>query len=311
MDVVEPAVELMGDGSAGLSVLEPHPNVLAFYAGRDEASAKPPDGGWLHDGALRLGIASYAIVSGDEALVYDTHVSLDCARRIRETLTGRGVRRITVLLSHWHLDHVAGNAAFADCEIISTEKTAAHLARHREAIEAGVLDGPPAISPLVLPTRTFVGSLSLTVGTIDLDVLEADIHSDDAAVIWWAREGLLFAGDTMEDTVTFVMEPWGFARHLVDLDRLAALGPRRILPNHGDPDVIAGGGYGKGLIRATQQYIRTLMRAHSDPAVAEASLRDLIQGPLGARWITYFAAYEAVHRNNLETILANSAEFRC
>lgn len=311
MDVVEPAVELMGEPAPDLRVIVPFPNVIAFYAGRDAASALPPDGGWLHDGALRLGIASYAIVSGEDALVYDTHVSVAHGRAIRADLAARGVTRFTVLLSHWHLDHVAGNAAFADCEIIATEKTAAHLARHREAIEAGVLDGPPAIAPLVMPTRTFSGALALTVGDIDLEVLEVDIHSDDAAVIWWAREGLLFAGDTMEDTVTFVMEPWGFARHLADLDRLSALAPRRILPNHGDPDVIAGGGYGKGLIRATQQYIRTLLRAQSDPSVVEAALRDLVQGPLGAQWITYFAAYEAVHRNNLETILANSAEFRC
>ena len=33
--------------------------------------------------------------------------------------TRRGVRRFTVVLSHWHLDHVAGTEAFADCQIIA------------------------------------------------------------------------------------------------------------------------------------------------------------------------------------------------
>ena len=30
------------------------------------------------------------------------------------------MRTFTVLLSHRHLDHVAGTAAFADCEVIAT-----------------------------------------------------------------------------------------------------------------------------------------------------------------------------------------------
>ena len=50
----------------------------------------------------------------------------------------------------------------------------------------------------------------------------------------------------MEDTVTYVTEPQKLATHRVELDRLRELGPERILPNHGDPDVIANGGYGPG-----------------------------------------------------------------
>ena len=34
-----------------------------------------------------------------------------------------GVRKMTVILSHWHDDHVAGNEIFADCEIIAHRST--------------------------------------------------------------------------------------------------------------------------------------------------------------------------------------------
>ena len=71
-------------------------------------------------------------------------------------------------------------------------------------------------------------------------------------MLWRAEDALLFAGDTMEDTVTYVTEPDELATHVAELERLRALGPRLILPNHGDPDVIAAGGYGPGLIDATQ-----------------------------------------------------------
>ena len=76
-----------------------------------------------------------------------------------------------------------------------------------------------------------------------------------------AEERILLAGDTLEDTVTYVGEPENFDRHLEDLERLWALDPAFILPNHGDPDVIAAGGYSKMLIRATQDYVRALQRA--------------------------------------------------
>src|SRR5689334_9924174 len=92
-----------------------------------------------------LGIASYAIVDGDKALVYDTHLSVDRARWIREQLDAA---RITVLLSHRHVDHVAGTGAFADCEVLAGPLTAERLGEQREAIEAAT----PPVNPLVLPT---------------------------------------------------------------------------------------------------------------------------------------------------------------
>src|SRR5262245_55870002 len=128
-----------------LRVLHPAENVMAFYDGRVPGYRFAEGPNWLDDGALSLGIASYAIVSGDAALVYDTLVSVEHGRYVRRTLESSGVREITVVLSHWHLDHVAGTAAFADCEVLSSARTAEHLATHRRAIELGELEGPPGI----------------------------------------------------------------------------------------------------------------------------------------------------------------------
>jgi glyoxylase-like metal-dependent hydrolase (beta-lactamase superfamily II) len=124
-----------------LRVLEPSPGVLAFYDGRVEGYRFAQDPNWVDDGALDLGIASYAILAGSEALVYDTSVSVEHAEVIREELRGRGVTDITVVLSHWHLDHVAGTAAFGGAEVIANERTAELLRTKRAAIEAGTLEG--------------------------------------------------------------------------------------------------------------------------------------------------------------------------
>ena len=48
---------------------------------------------------------------------------------IRATVEKLGARRIRVALSHGHLDHIAGNAVFGDCEIIAHRLTGEALAR--------------------------------------------------------------------------------------------------------------------------------------------------------------------------------------
>ena len=285
-----------------LRVLRPAPDVYAFYDGRIPGHRFAEEANWVDEGALALGIASYAIVAGDEAVVYDTHISVDHASLIRSLLEDDGVRHFRVVLSHWHLDHVAGTEAFADCEVIACERTAEILARERVAIERGTLEGPPGIDPLVLPTTLFADRSELAVGGIRLELIHTHIHSEDATLVWLPGQRLLLCGDTLEDTVTYVDEPEHFDTHLANLDRMRRLGAERILPNHGHPDVIAAGGYATGLITATERYIHVLGRSRGDARLREAPLREFVADSLAAGWITYFEGYEAVHAHNLALI---------
>ncbi len=286
-----------------MRVFEPHPGIVAYYDGRVEGYHFMEGANWVDDGALSVGIASYAIVSGAEAVVYDPHVSVPHATFIRADLVKRGVTKFMVVLSHWHLDHIAGTAAFSDCDVIANEKTLAHMQAHKADIEGGTMDGPPVINPLIMPTRVFSGQMNLGIGDTSCELIELNIHSDDATVLWLPERGILLAGDTLEDTVTYVVEPQDFDVHLVDLERLWGLNPGFILPNHGAPDIIAAGGYGKGFIRATQQYVRMLKRCVTEPKLRDVPLRDLIAGPLERGWVNLFEPYEAVHKANLAMVL--------
>lgn len=287
-----------------LRILEPHPGILAFYDGRIPGYRFAPQDNWVDEGALSLGIASYAIVSGDEALVYDTHVSVPHAQAIKAALQARGVSRLSVVLSHWHLDHVAGTEAFAGCQVISTAKTLAHLTAHKATIEDGSFHGAPAICPLILPDRVFSGRMTLQVGPRELVLIEANIHSDDAAVVWLPGERILLAGDTVEDCVTFVGAPEDFAVHLAELDRLAKLGPDHVLPNHGAEEVIAAGGYSPAILAATQRYIRWLAALAEKPDLAALPLAEVIAADLQAGILLPFAPYVAVHAQNVARRLA-------
>ncbi|RUU55996.1 MBL fold metallo-hydrolase [Mesorhizobium sp. M2C.T.Ca.TU.002.02.1.1] len=284
-----------------MRLVRPAPNVLGFYDGRvDGVRIWSDEPNWLDDGAYTLGICTYAILDGSQALVYDTHISLPHARFIRRTLEQMGVTSIRVVLSHWHDDHIAGNEVFQDCEIIANRLTASALERGRAEIEGG----NPPIKPLVLPNRMFEDSLSLAVGAIPIELRQVEIHSHDGTVLLMPDAGLLLAGDTLEDSITYVSEPERLAEHLIDLSRMAGWQFDRILPNHGSLQAIEAGGYDRSLIAATQAYIRKLLACRHAPDLARQDLKTFGADIFAATATEYFAPYEAVHRHNVAAVLA-------
>lgn len=284
-----------------MRVIHPAPRVIGFYDGRIagvRAHSERPN--WLDDGAFTLGICSYAIVDGPDALVFDTHMSRPHASIIRRTLEGMGVTAIRVALSHWHADHVAGNEVFADCEIIANALTAKLLHEKKDALESR----DPPIKPLIMPNRLFEGALALTIGTVEVELRQADIHSRDGTVLLLPQSGLLLAGDTLEDPITYVAEPDRLQQHLADLRRMAGWAISRILPSHGALEIIEAGGYDKGFIEASLRYVEKLDRCRTEPGLAEPDLQRFAAEAFDTGAIGYFAAYEPVHRANLAAVAA-------
>ena len=291
--------ELLELPTQTLRVLEPYPGLFAYYDGRVSGQrlySEQPN--WVDDGAYSLGIASYAIVSGSEALVYDTHISVSHARFIRSHLEAHGVTSICVVLSHRHDDHIAGNDVFADCEIIALRQTVEALSKHRTEIETGT----PPISPLIMPNQLFEGQLDLVVGATKIELHHFNIHSADGNVLWLPESGVLLAGDTLEDTVTYIAEPAHIATHIRELERLQTWPIQHILPNHGDERKIATGGYEPSLIAANKSYLERLTAAPGN--LLSVSLKEFVAAEIGSGSIIYFEPYEEIHRRNLGLLQA-------
>ena len=176
--------------------------LISFFAGREPGKRHAEERNWVDDSAIKLGTAMYAIHRGAEAIVYDTFTSVPHAEFVRFYLEKMGIRKFTVVLSHWHLDHIAGNAVFDDFAIIATSLTRDALVRYKADIEAGKVWGPPSIAPLVFPNIMFDDHLEIRVGDIDLDLRRMNIHSIDGCVIYLPKDRLLLAGDTLEDPLT-------------------------------------------------------------------------------------------------------------
>lgn len=291
------------DSSITPRLIEISDHLLCFYDGRLPNRCRlRAEWNWFDDAALRLGVATYAIYRGDTALIYDTFPSVAHGRWMRQRLTERGVKHFTVALSHWHLDHIAGNVAYGDCAIVGCEVTRTRLLDQAAAIEAGTLWGPPAINPLVPPNLVYRNCMQVFIKDICVELHNINIHSVDTTVLFLPAEAILLAGDALEDTLTYMVEIDQLPRHLWNLRQLRRFQARHIYPNHGDPAVLADGGYGETLIDATEAYIGRMLRGASDERSLERPVEEVLGEELHRGWIKLHPPYRDVHKQNARLV---------
>jgi cyclase len=286
-----------------MRVFQINDHLLSFYCGRPaEETCHGEAQTWVHSGALNVGVSTYVIHRGDRALVYDTYPTIQEAQWVRDYLERAGIRHFTVVNSHWHLDHVGGNAVYADVDRISTEKTIQLMTAKKAVIEAGKEWGPPAINPLVVPNVGIFEDINYEVGGIPVELRPVNIHSEDGLVIYLPQDRILLAGDTLEDTVTFISEPERIVEHHKNLRDLQGWDIDRIFPNHGNPDVIAHGGYGTTLIDATADYLHNIMLRMHDTEFLRGTLEDYVGDSVKKGWVSIWWAYREAHRANLDKV---------
>lgn len=284
-----------------IRVIEINDHLTAFYTGRDPSIPRySSDWNWVDDGAMKLGVATYAIHKGNEAIVYDTFTSNAQAGWVRDFLQAKGIERFTVVLSHWHPDHVGGNEVYAGDPIIAPDIGRELLSTLQEKIEKGEAFGPPAIDPLILPNIAFSKRADLYLGDLKVELHNINIHSPDSLVVLLPADRILLAGDTLEDNVTFMVEYAELPEHVRNLKKMRAMPFDRIYPNHGDPEIIANGGYSKTLIDSGVEYITKMVTQSKDPNYLNSRLENYLGDSLKNGWITIFEPYREVHKDNLK-----------
>jgi cyclase len=277
-------------------------HLMYFFDGRRPTERFAKDWNWFDDSAMKLGIGTYVIYQGDQAVVYDTFTSVAQAQWVRDYMEQLGVTKFTVVHSHWHLDHVAGDSVYDDSDVITSKATHDALEKQKSDIEAGKTWGPPAIDSLRIPNITYSGSKSISVGDIKLELRQINIHSLDQTVILLPKDKILLAGDTLEDTLTYMVEVEGLPTHIENLKKMRAWDFLRIYPNHGDPKVVMSTGYTKTLIDATVSYISLMLSKSHDKNYLKGTMEEYIKPSVTKGWVHAFEPYRDVHAQNLKLV---------
>jgi cyclase len=269
----------------------------------------------------RGAVGNAAIVDlGDETLVVDTHWSPAAARELRaaaEERTGRSPA--AVLNTHWHADHVLGNAEFPAATIVSTRRTrgliatvgAERLAALKESIDlelpaeverlraAGDDEGAALLEEQADELRT-VGH-RLPDETFEEEWSRGDAqaltfgggHTESDAFVLISRAGTLVAGDL----VVVGMQPW--AGHgdpstwAAILERLLELDWKACVPGHGPVS-------GREVIAPLKDYLLALdaaVRGDAPEPELAARFRDWGQPEMWARNIAALRERQASSRN--------------
>lgn len=206
----------------------------------------------------------YAVAGPDGWTLIDSGLAGgDAGARWREALDALGSPRVrTIVLTHYHPDHIAGSAALARltqaeevlqgaydsvlarrvfCDPGNAERLAAYLGEQGmppELVFASVADESSYFAPPAEPTRLLEAGDTVELGGEEFAVLALPGHADGHIGLYSERTGRLFGGDVLLTGITPNVGRWQhtlpdpLGRYLVTLDRLAELRPSVVYPGH-------------------------------------------------------------------------------
>ena len=271
--------------------------IWAYYDGR---TCPWHSSNW-YDETLALGVATYAIVSGESALLFDAGLTPAHAEFMLAHVRSLGAKDITTVYSHYHSDHIAGASSLKDTKIVAHLKTKKKLVEEADNLRNPATDEGPSIE-VVLPAETYEKCKTLQIGSVKVELHNFNIHTEDSTLLFLPDSGLVFAGDMLEDTVTYMSEPENLETHIQELGRMSKLSIKKILPAHGSPERIETGGFYISFIDATTRYLRALNEPVETPVAWTKKLRDVVHEDIISGNLIYCEAYEGVHKENIESM---------
>lgn len=177
----------------------------------------------------------YLIVGTERAVLFDAGTGLDDVSVMVAAITSLPV---TVLLSHWHHDHVGSAHLFDDVTAWHSPATEALRSKgiDREAMAklsgSGYADQVGAVPPLTR-LQLIDQERKIELGTMSINVLHTPGHTMDSVCLYVPEKRWLFTGDTLYDGPLYVGLPdSSVSAYRASLKRLMKLDVSRLFPGH-------------------------------------------------------------------------------
>ena len=233
------------------------------------------------------------IVESDSGLLI---IDAQSAKRVAEldsairTVSTRPVR--LVINTHYHGDHVEGNAHFRaqGAQVLAHRTVPVEAGKDTVIAEWGNWHRTP-LATESLPTRTFDDSVAFDFGKEHIVVLHAPrAHTNGDAMVWFPRSNVLHIGDILEVGAPPFIDLWSggsLAGMLAAIDRVMAMVDDRtsIVPGHGAVSSRADLARYRVMLQTVGERVRTAVAKGEsvDAVVAERPAREWEDAMGGAR----------------------------
>jgi glyoxylase-like metal-dependent hydrolase (beta-lactamase superfamily II) len=182
-------------------------------------------------------VNSSAVLTKEGVVVIDALPFPDEARQIARFLDARGQGRFhSLLLTHYHMDHVYGLSAFPDhLDVVANEMTRQQLLEVGESSLAEARESDPIFDEVTLryPTITFEEeNLFVSAGDRTFRFVHLPGHSADNTGVLLEEERVLFSGDATMAIPIIAGGDWRV--QIQTLEKIKDLEPETVVQGHGE-----------------------------------------------------------------------------
>jgi len=185
------------------------------------------------------------IKTEDKLLFVDSGAEPHFAEKAREEAENKlGLPVKQLILTHQHWDHVFGNQAFEDCEIISSTCIKKSMEEYlktiwnEDSLEKFKKEDLEKYGDLriVLPNKIFEDKYVIQGKNLTVQVIEADGHSLGNCFVFIPEENVLITGDLLFVQMTpYFGDPTADIFSWIEVNRaMLNLKPKVIIPGHGN-----------------------------------------------------------------------------
>jgi glyoxylase-like metal-dependent hydrolase (beta-lactamase superfamily II) len=196
-------------------------------------------------------VISFLVLGSEKAVLIDTGMGMGNIKSVTDKLTDK---KVSVLNTHSHFDHLGDNYRFDDVAVFDNPETIKTLTdgagheRLKRNIEGDSVwmpypegfDPNNYVIPGKAPTRLLHDGDVIDLGNRELEVMHTPGHSDDSVMFLDRKNGILFTGDTYYPAPLYAHTGTSNLKtYAATMAKVAELAPaiKYIYPSHNEPIV--------------------------------------------------------------------------